>query len=52
MFIRMYYAISPTIVKLFDNKKSFHRFNKTILDKLVLRLNSKGYKNTKYVDKY
>ncbi len=52
LFIKCYYAISPTLVKLFGNTKLFKSFWKNRLDKLVNRLNQKGIDNTKYEDKY
>lgn len=52
LFIKIYYAVSPKIVKIFGNNNKFKLFNKKILDRLVQKLNSKGYKNTKYEDKY
>ena len=52
MFIKLYYAISPTIVNFFGKNKIFVSFNKNILDRLIIKLKSKGYKDTKYNDKY
>lgn len=52
LFIKIYYAISPTIVKYFGKTKLFNKINKYILDKLVKKLNDEGYENTSYVDKY
>ena len=52
LFIKIYYAVSPTMVKIFGKNKHFISFNKRILDKLVKKLNEQGYKNTKYIDKY
>lgn len=52
LFIRVYYAISPTFVKHFGNVKVFKSQGKRILDKWVVRLNNKGYTNTPYKDKY
>jgi len=52
LFIKIYYAISPKLVKIFGNNTKFIKFNKTILDKLVNKLNNKGYANTRYNDKY
>lgn len=51
-FIKCYYAISPTLVKLFDKTKWFRRFWRSKLDKMVANLNSKGIENTHYKDKY
>lgn len=50
IFIKIYYAISPTIVKLFHNCKWFHKINKKYLDKKVIKLLKKGYLNTPYRD--
>lgn len=51
MFIRTYYAVSPTIVKWFKEKDWFQRFWRDKLDKKVHKLNQKGYMNTLYTDK-
>lgn len=50
-FIRAYYAISPTIVKLFGNTKWFHKMCKGKLDKMVSRLQKSGYESTPYEDR-
>lgn len=50
-FIKTYYAISPKLVKWFGDKKSFKKFWKKRLDRMVLSLNEKGYENTPYKDK-
>jgi len=50
-FIKLYYAISPTLVKLFGKTKWFQNFWKKRLDKMVQKLNSEGYENTPYDDK-
>ena len=52
IFIKCYYAISPTIVKWFGETKWFKSFWKATLDKLVSKLNRKGISNTPYKDKY
>lgn len=52
IFIKTYYKISPKLVKLFGNSKTFKLFNKRILDKFVLKLKSKGYQDTFYNDNY
>lgn len=51
-FIKIYYFISPKAVRLFGNNKYFKKINKLILDKWVVKLNSNGYENTRYNDKY
>ena len=52
LFIKVYYAISPTFVKHFGNVKAFKTFGKKYLDKMVSKLNNKGIDNTPYIDKY
>lgn len=52
LFIKCYYAISPTLVKWFGETKWFRRFWKSKLDKMVDNLNSKGIENTRYKDKH
>lgn len=51
LFIKYYYAVSPTIVKLFGDTMCFKIFCKKILDKMVCKLNREGFDNTPYVDK-
>ena len=50
-FIRTYYAISPTLVKWFGKTKFFNMIFKAPLDKMVKKLNEKGYLDTPYDDK-
>lgn len=52
LFIKCYYAISPTLVKWFGGTRWFRHFWKSILDKIVKSLNSKGIENRIYMDKY
>ena len=52
LFIKCYYAISPTLVKWFGNQKWFRVFWKGKIDLIVSKLNSKGVENTLYTDKY
>lgn len=40
-FIKSYYAVSPTLVKLFGNTKWFQRFWRNRLDKMVQILEDK-----------
>lgn len=49
-FIKCYYAISPTIVRLFGNKKWFNALFKAPLDSIVKKLQSNGIDNTPYND--
>lgn len=50
-FIKTYYAISPTIVKLFGETKWFKKLWRGKLDKLVNKLHNEGIKDTPYNDK-
>lgn len=50
-FIRCYYMISPTIVRLVGKKAWFQGFWRTRLDRLVSRLWSRGYDHTPYQDR-
>jgi len=52
IFIKLYYYISPTLVKLFGNKKWFKKISKKLLDKKIAKLINKGYEDTPYNDKY
>ncbi len=52
LFIKTYYAVSPSIVRMFGRKEWFNRFWKKRLDRKVNRLKAKGYEDTPYVDKY
>lgn len=52
LFILLYYAISPTLVKLFGNTKWFRKMWKGKLDRMVERLQAEGYESTPYNDKY
>ena len=49
-FIRVYYAISPTLVKWFGHSKWFIAFWKVRLDKMVTKLQRKGYASSPYQD--
>ncbi len=50
-FIRIYYTISPTLVKWFGHTKWFKKMWKGKLDKMVKNLQEKGVENTPYCDK-
>ena len=50
-FIRLYYAISPTLVNWFGHTEWFKKMWKGTLDKMVKDLNDKGVENTPYDDK-
>lgn len=50
IFIKCYYAISPTIVKYFGDYKLFNSIFKPILDKFVNKLQEEGIESTIYFD--
>ncbi len=51
LFIRIYYAISPTIVKWFGNTRWFNNIWKRNLDRIVAKLRARGVESTFYEDK-
>ena len=51
LFIRTYYAISPTLVKWFGHTDWFKKLWKGKLDRMVAKLQSKGIEDTPYEDK-
>ena len=51
LFIMLYYAISPALVKWFGNTKWFKKIWKAILDKMVEKLQMNGFENTPYQDR-
>ena len=51
LFIKCYYAISPTVVKIFGQSRMFNAFWHRYLDRKVSKLKKKGYDSTPYVDK-
>lgn len=51
LFIRTYYAVSPTLVKWFGKTEWFKNLWKPALDKMVAKLNSEGVEDTPYEDK-
>lgn len=50
LFIKIYYALSPTMVRLFRKKRWFNIFWKKKLDKKIAKLKNKGYQDTPYQD--
>ena len=52
LFIRSYYAISPTLVKWFGKSNWFKNLLINPLNNKVKKLNKKGFENTPYEDKY
>ena len=51
LFIKSYYSISPTLVKLFGKSKWFHKIFKPMIDSIVCKLIKSGYESTPYIDK-
>jgi len=49
-FIKLYYAISPIVIRLFGETAWFNSFFKNRLDEMVKYLNKKGYSSEKYED--
>ena len=50
LFIRAYYATSPTFVKTFGKTKWFNKLFRKRLDKIVLQLNNRGFSSDRYTD--
>lgn len=50
VFIRLYYSISPVLVRKFGSSEWFKKALKPNLDRIVYRLNNKGLLNTPYSD--
>ena len=50
-FIRIYYFISPVLVKWFGQTTWFKKIWKSILDRLIHNLQNKGYESTPYNDR-
>lgn len=51
LFIKIYYTISPTLVKWFGKTKWFNAIWRSILDIKIKKLRTNGVKNTPYEDK-
>ena len=50
-FVKLYYLVSPTIVKYFGQTKLFQTFWRKKLDRFVKKLNTQGIASSPYVDK-
>lgn len=50
-FIKTYYAISPTLVKLFGHTEWFKKMWQGTLDRMVAKLQDEGIESTPYEDK-
>lgn len=51
LFVRTYYAISPTLVKWFGHTEWFKNMWRGKLDRMVKNLQDKGYESTPYEDR-
>ena len=51
MFVKLYYATSPAVVKLFGETGWFNRFWRAKLNRMVDRLHADGYEDTPYTDR-
>ena len=51
-FIRLYYAVSPTLVKIFGKSSFVKGIWRSLTDRLVARLSKKGVEDTPYDDLY
>lgn len=51
LFVKLYYAISPALVKLFGKQKWFRALWRRALDKKVQKLNARGFADTPYDDR-
>ena len=49
-FIKLYYTVSPTVVKWFGSTALFNRMWKCRLDRMVEKLQSEGFESTPYQD--
>lgn len=50
-FVRLYYAVSPTLVRWFGESAWFQRLWRGPLDRLVAQLQARGVEDTPYQDK-
>lgn len=51
LFVKLYYAVSPALVKLFGKRKWFCSLCKKALDKKVNKLRARGFEDTPYNDR-
>lgn len=51
-FIKLYYLVSPTVVKIFGKTNWFKAFFKKILDNKIKKLKNNGYSDEPYEDLY
>ena len=48
--VRLYYGVSPALVRLFGDKKGFRTLGRKCLDVLIRRLRRRGIEDTPYTD--
>lgn len=51
IFVKVYYAISPTLVRIFGKHKWFNKFWRHYLDQMVIHLRKEGICDSRYYDK-
>lgn len=51
LFVKAYYSVSPWLVRYFGKKEWFKKMWRFWLDKMVSRLQKRGYKSTPYIDR-
>jgi len=49
-FVKLYYAVSPALVRLFGNARWFSGIIRPLLDRKVMSLKAAGYRDTEYQD--
>lgn len=50
LFVRAYYTVSPSLVRLFGNTKWFKSFWRKYLDRMVVKLQKEGHESSPYND--
>lgn len=50
LFVRIYYAVSPHLVRIFGGSRVFNALNRPWLDAMVKKLNGAGFADTPYRD--
>lgn len=50
LFIRIYYKVSPMLIKFYSKKSWFKTITKFQIDKIVTKLQEKGYSSDRYFD--
>ena len=50
-FVKLYYAVSPAMVRRFGNSRWFSGILRPVLDRKVRKLKDAGYQDTEYRDR-